>query len=65
MRKRELLTAAATARITMVFDTLIRDILVSLEAISYFFSYKVMWHSFLYTMKIVATLKILLILIKK
>ncbi|KAI9295952.1 hypothetical protein K502DRAFT_315133 [Neoconidiobolus thromboides FSU 785] len=56
-KKREILSAAASAGISVAFGTPIGGVLYSLEEVSYYFPYKIMWRSFFCAMMAAVTLK--------
>lgn len=58
-RKREILSAAAAAGISVAFGSPIGGVLFSLEQLSYYFPDKTMWQSFVCAMTAVVTLQIL------
>ena len=56
-KKREVLSAASAAGISVAFGAPIGGVLFSLEQVSYFFPDKVMWHSFVCAMIAAVTLQ--------
>ncbi len=58
-RKRQVLSAAAAAGISVAFGSPIGGVLFSLEQLSYYFPDKTMWQSFVCAMTAVVTLQIL------
>ncbi|ORY49381.1 hypothetical protein BCR33DRAFT_847377 [Rhizoclosmatium globosum] len=58
-KKREILSAATAAGVSVAFAAPIGGVLFSLEEVSYYFPLKTMWRSFFCTMTAVMTLKLL------
>ncbi|KAI9327968.1 clc channel [Obelidium mucronatum] len=58
-KKREILSAATAAGVSVAFAAPIGGVLFSLEEVSYYFPLKTMWRSFFCTLTAVVTLKIL------
>ncbi|KAF3221919.1 H(+)/Cl(-) exchange transporter 5 [Orbilia oligospora] len=57
-RKREILSAAAAAGISVAFGSPIGGVLFSLEQVSYYFPDKTMWQSFVCAMVAAVTLQV-------
>ncbi|RKP08214.1 chloride channel, partial [Thamnocephalis sphaerospora] len=57
-KKREILSAAASAGISVAFGAPIGGVLFSLEEVSYYFPYKTMWRSFFCAMFAAVALKV-------
>jgi chloride channel 3/4/5 len=58
-KKREILSAAAAAGVSVAFGAPIGGVLFSLEEVSYYFPYKTLWRSFFCAMVAAVTLQML------
>lgn len=58
-KKREILSAAAAAGVSVAFGAPIGGVLFSLEEVSYYFGYKTLWRSFFCAMVAAVTLQII------
>lgn len=58
-KKREILSAAAAAGVSVAFGAPIGGVLFSLEEVSYYFGYKTLWRSFFCAMVAAVTLQLI------